>query len=448
MRNNVITAIAGDKTYIKTDPVFQYDYGMKMIIDGVVLPEEYEVQFGNTSSGANKTVKGDATGVSVPDEYLVNGEDVHAYLYMHTTEDDGYSVYHIHIPVIRRAAIAEEAITPVQHNVIEEALKAMADAVEKTEANVSHYPYINDDKYWMVYDAENDQYVNTGVKASPDRDFTITAGTIATLAPGEDATASVTWEGDTAYLNLGIPAGDTSNLVSIHNEMENESTVIVRDGADNYAIEGLLIRIEPVRDGTGVPSPRNIRRISGVNSVILSQTVDELVREYETSFEDEAGTVYSGTYNPVTGKLSVDHVLFTKNCANMNNMDVQPGWKNSGIREILGDNIDRIFTGQTMNVGTSFGVNTTGDNDILYLGYDQYNMRQSEWISTEITVQICIELPEPVEYDVRQYVPVLGIGDNEFSVNNGKIAYLKYPCDTKKYIDRKIAEVQALALEN
>ena len=132
----------------------------------------------------------------------------------------------------------------------------------------------------------------------------------------------------------------------------------------------------------------------------------------------------------------------------MNNMDVQPGWKNCGIREILGDNIDRIFTGQMMNVGTSFGVNTTGDNDILYLGYDQYHMRQSEWVSTEITVQICIELPEPVEYDVRQYVPVLGTGDNEFSVNNGKIAYLKYPCDTKKYIDRKIAEVQALALEN
>jgi hypothetical protein len=448
MRDNTITVTVGEKTYVKTDPAFQYDYGLKLIIEGVELPEEYEVQFGNTKSAANKTVTGDAEGVMIPDEYLRNGEDIHAYLYLHTSEDDGFSVYHIHIPVIRRAAIDDEEITPIEHRAIEKALEALAIAVDETEQNVLNYPYINDDHYWMVYDAEQGGFVNTGVKADGESAFDLEIGTVTTLPPGADATASVTWEGQTAKLNLGLPAGDTSNLVSIHDERTNTAQVTVYDGADNLGVDDIQIGIEPIQAGSGEPGPRNIRRISGVTGVTLVREAGDDTVTYETLFEDEAGTVYSGVFNPMTGKLAVDRVLVTKRCVDMDNVDIQPGWNNSGIREIVGDNVSGVFTNQTLNVGTSYGVDTTGDNDLLYLDYDHYHMRQSEWKNTEITVQVCVMLAEPVEYTFDSYIPTVQLGENTFTVTGGKIAYLKYPCDTKAYVDHKIAEVQALVLEH
>lgn len=408
MRDNTITAHAGEKTYIKTDPVFQYDYGLKLIIDGVTLPEEYEVQFGNTNSHANKTVVGDSSGVLIPDEYLRNGEDIHAYLYMHTNEDDGYSVYHIHIPVTDRAAIDEEEITPIEHRAIEKALEALAEAVEKTEENVRHYPYINEYDYWMSWDPDREEYYNTGVNAS---------GT------------------------------DMSQYI-IHDEHRNEQTVVVRDGAKTDSVDDVIINVLPVQDGTGDPGPRNIRRLHGVAGFTFTHTDDNDTYEYQVSFGDEPGTIYGGKYYPLEGKLVVDHVLITKQCTEMNNTEVQPGWRNAGIREIVGDNVSQVFTNQYLNIGTSYGVDTTGENDLLYLGYEQYGMRQQEWINTEINVQICVMLGEPVEYTLTKFVPAVALGNNTYSVDNGNIAYIKYPCDTKKYIDRKIAEVLALVLEH
>lgn len=448
MRDNIVTAVAGDKLYIKTDSVFQYDYGLKLVIEGIQLPETYDVHFGNTDSAAAKTVAGDATGVAIPDEYLRSGEDIHAYLYLHTSEDDGFSVYHIHVPVIGRAAIDEEEITPIEHRAIEKALEELAEAVDETEQNVLKYPYINEDKYWMVYDAEQGEFVNTGVKAQVDNTFDFNIGTVTTLPPGAQATASITWVGQEGRLNLGLPIGDTSSLISIYDERYDSEDITIRDGADNLGVNDIQIKLLPIQSGSGVPSPRNIRRISGVYGVTLLHVAGEETNVYTTSFEDEAGVVYGGTLHPMSGKLYVDRVLVTKRCIDMDNMEVQPGWRNSGIKDILGAGISQVFTNQTVNVGTSFGVDTTGDNDLLYLGYDEYRMRQSEWINTELTIQICVMLPEPIEYDVDPYTPTVKLGDNTYAVTTGKIGYLKYPCDTKLYIDRKILELQALILEN
>ena len=445
MRNNIITAtVAGDSLYIKTDSVFQYDYGLKLVIDGITLPETYDVQFGNTGSAAAKTVAGTAEGVDIPDEYLRNGEDIHAYMYLKDEEEYGYTVYHIHIPVVDRAAIDTEAITPIQHTYVEKALEQIAEAVEETETNVSHYPYINEHEYWMVWDAENEVYVDTGVKAKGDSTFNLDIGTVTTLAPGTPATASITWEHGDARLNLGLPAGDASAMVSIHDERTNQQSVEIVDGADNVGLDDLQIRIIPVQEGSGAPGPRNIRRISGVSGVTLTHNSDV----YEISFEDEAGAIYGGMFYPAEGRLVVDKAFVTKRCVDMDNSEVQPGWKNSGIREIVGENVSQVFTNQMLNIGTSYGVDTTGDNDILYLGVEQYGMRQTDWINTEITVQACIQMAEPIEYTLDPIALSTSLGNNTLSVDHGIIAYIKYPCDTKQYIDHKIAELQALVLEN
>lgn len=144
-----MTATVGEKLYVKTDSVFQYDYGLKLVIEGVTLPEEYDVHFSNTNSTYTKTVTGDSTGVAIPDEYLCKGEDVHAWLYMHVGEDDGETVYHIQIPVNDRPMRSEEDITPIEHRLIEEALEALE--------NVHGLPDVTEDdngKILMVVDGE------------------------------------------------------------------------------------------------------------------------------------------------------------------------------------------------------------------------------------------------------------------------------------------------------
>ena len=448
MRNNIVTAVVGDKLYIKTDNVFQYDYGLKLVVEGITLPESFNVHFSNTKDAAAKTVVGDANGTPIPDEYLRNGEDIHAYIYLKNDDEYGYSILHIHIPVVDRAAIDTEEITPIDHTFIEDALETIAEAVEETEENVSHYPYINEDKYWMVYDAELGEYVDTGVKAQGDNTFNLQIGTVVTLPPGSEATASITWIHGDARLNLGLPSGDASEMVSIHDERSNETVVTIADGANNMILDEMKINILPIQAGSGAPGPTNIRRITGITGITLGQITDDDTHTYDVSFDGNAGTVYGGIYYPMEGKLYVTKAFMTKRCVDMNNKEVQPGWKNCGIKDILGSGISQVFTNQILNIGTSYGVDTTGDNDLLYLGEAQYGMRQSDWINTEITVQICIELLEPIVYNLEPITLATAFGNNVFWVDGAKIDYMKYPCDTKLYIDHKIAEVQALVLEN
>ena len=448
LRDKTITVTLGEDLYVKAPHVFQYDYGLMLVLDGVQLPADYEVHFSNKKHGVAKKAEVTENGVKIPDEYLRSGEDLFAWVYLRNGDEDGYTVYSIQFPVIGRSVEQGDNISTVEHNVIDKAIEALEEAVEETNQNVRNYPYINEDKYWMVYDAEHERFVNTGVKADGTSGFDLRIGTVTTLAPGSDATAGITWEDNTAFLSLGIPAGDASAMVSIHDERTNQATVTVHDAADNMAVDQLLIGIYPIQSGSGEAGPRNIRNISGVTGFVFTHTAGESTTEYDVSFEDEAGIVYQGVFNPLTGELVVDHALVTKRCVDMNNSGMQPGWRNSGIRELVGANVSRVFTNKVLNIGTSYGVDTTGDNDILYLGYDQYGMRQSEWINTEIIVQACVELAVPIVYNLDPFVPVVSLGDNTFSVNTGKIAYLKYPCDTKMYVDHKIAEVQAMVLEH
>lgn len=409
MRNNTVVAtIEGDGLYVKTKSIFQYDRGLVLVINGITLPEEYDVHFSNTNSASTKTQTGNSNGVEIPDEYLRNGEDVHAYLYLHVGDDDGETVCHIQIPVVSRPSIGIEDVTPIEHEEIEKALARMEAAVEQTESNVAHYPYINRNHYWMVWDAVQNQYVDTGVRAS------------------------------------AVDSG-----VHIYDTQTDKDVVTIVDGADAVPIDEMRIIITPTQEGSGDAGPRNIRRIIGVSEITLEHRYgDNAETTYNINISDTAGVVYGCVYYPLTGVLSVDHVLITKRCVDMDNLAVQPGWKNSGIREIVGANVSRVFTDQMLNIGTSFGVDTTGDNDILYLGYEQYHMQQQEWINTEINVQICVPLANPVEYVIDNPIELLTyLGNNTFSTDAGKIAYIKYPCDIKLYIDKKIAEVQAMVLE-
>lgn len=120
--NNVTTAtFTGSGRKAEACPLFQYDYGQILKIEGLELPPLYEVDFGNDrSSGTSITVLGDADGVEIPNQLLETGEYVFAWIVLHEGEDDRETEYMVEIPVIRRAEPSDEEPTPEQMTIIEQ----------------------------------------------------------------------------------------------------------------------------------------------------------------------------------------------------------------------------------------------------------------------------------------------------------------------------------------
>ena len=174
MRDKIVTVTLGEDLYVKGPHVFQYDYGLVLVLDGIQLPAEYEVHFSNKKHGVAKKGEAAENGVKIPDEYLRSGEDVFAWVYLRNGDEDGYTVYSIQLPVIARSVEQGDNVSPVEHNIIDKALEALAEAVEECEENVRHYPIINDNGNWMLYDAVAGEYVDTGLSAVGEDGFSPT----------------------------------------------------------------------------------------------------------------------------------------------------------------------------------------------------------------------------------------------------------------------------------
>lgn len=126
-------AVFAGRRSARTRAVYQYDYGMILKPIGLELPSTYEVHFGTSATGPTVTQLGTADGVTIPDAMLTTGASVYAYIYLHSGEDDGETVYSIVIPVIARGSITDEQPAPVEQSVIEQAIAALNSGVETVE---------------------------------------------------------------------------------------------------------------------------------------------------------------------------------------------------------------------------------------------------------------------------------------------------------------------------
>lgn len=151
--SNIVEAAIRDRCETVTRALNQYDYGQVLYISGVELPEAYEVHFSNTSIGSATTSIGNDVGVAIPDMYLVTGKDVHAWIYLHAGEEDGETLYHIRIPVIRRAKPTDQDPTPVQQDVITQTIAALNVAVLNARESASEASGYADDAADHVQEA-------------------------------------------------------------------------------------------------------------------------------------------------------------------------------------------------------------------------------------------------------------------------------------------------------
>ena len=165
MTNITVANFADGSRVTRTSAVYQYDYGQILQFSVLELPSAYEVHFSNQESlGTSKTSIGNEDGVVIPDEYLLSGEKVYAWIFLHEGLDDGETEYKITIPVNKRARPTDIEPTPVQQDVITQTIAELNSAVEKVSQAVANSPKIEDGT-WHVWDADNEVWIDTGVKA-------------------------------------------------------------------------------------------------------------------------------------------------------------------------------------------------------------------------------------------------------------------------------------------
>ena len=130
----------------------------------------------------------------------------------------------------------------------------------QSETNVSHYPKIVND-YWYVWDATNEEYINTNVDANGIKGDT--GRGIASIALNDDYTLTITFTDDTTYTTSSIRGqqgekGDTgrtgeSGVYIGTDEPENEDVKVWIDTDDDGTSEDLVKSIESLKENIYKP---------------------------------------------------------------------------------------------------------------------------------------------------------------------------------------------------
>ena len=102
-----------------------------------------------------------------------------------------------------------------------------------------------------------------------------------------------------------------------HLETASGQSVVIDNGFP-ASLKSCAVTFEPIQSGSGNPTPTNVRPLSGRTglSVRVSPTSSGGIG-YQVSWQSEAGTVYGGTVDLVSGLLTVTHYYMNVNSANL-----------------------------------------------------------------------------------------------------------------------------------
>ena len=130
--SKIIKGVVSNGRYTVTAPIVKENYGIYLQIEGVELPETYQVDFSNEEHhGTSVTMIGNADGVRIPRQFIDTGKDIFAFLYW-VGEDFGRTVYKFRIPNKVRPDRTDETPTPEEQSVIDQLIGAMNTAVAQT----------------------------------------------------------------------------------------------------------------------------------------------------------------------------------------------------------------------------------------------------------------------------------------------------------------------------
>lgn len=136
METRIIKAVFGASKSIVVPKRFKNDWGQVLELVGITLPQTFTAHFANSKTGMAKKRIGQNNQVDVPDEFFTSGADIYCWVMVHDTVSDGRTMYTVRIPIEDRGTATDEEPTPVQQDVIEQAITALNDAVAQTAEDV------------------------------------------------------------------------------------------------------------------------------------------------------------------------------------------------------------------------------------------------------------------------------------------------------------------------
>jgi len=184
---------------------------------------------------------------------------------------------------------------------------------------------------------------------------------------------------------------------------------------------------------------------------------------YPVSWQDEAGTVYGGNLDLTTGVLTVTHAYVSNlgnfswspvgtgtagksrfYCSDFANVIKKPA-SSSTVADLTCSGFSAITVDQTY--GCINGLAVHHSNGYLYAYYEDYATYTGEQFKTAMSgISLAYELATPVTYQLTptQVRALVGV-NNVFNDTNGNTE-VSYKEGIQHYIDKKIAQTQALIL--
>lgn len=144
-----------------------------------------------------------------------------------------------------------------------------------------------------------------------------------------------------------------------------------------------------------------------------------------TTYEPYSDTVYGGTLDVTTGELVVNRAYLSLNTANMDNTEDYPAWRNSGVRNIVGGDlntkIDALTNVSPIAMGSvwAIGANTRNAGDTLIMNKAYFNMTQSDWQALAMDIQFSILLAEPQTIQLTPTEITMLLGNNTLWADAG-----------------------------
>lgn len=236
---------------------------------------------------------------------------------------------------------------------------------------------------------------------------------------------------------------------------EARGSIAEFDDGSNKPMSKCKIDINAVQSGSGDPSPTNVRPISGFNggNVNVSPTTNaQDGTTYSVSWQSQAGTVYGGNVDLVSGVLTVTHgmadlgdltwtYVSTQNFFNADTTSI--GMKSALSIDLICENYKYMGRAATnamasAQTGTIYHYNETSINKIMVRVKDTDYTDATAFKTAMNGVKLVYELATPLTYQLTpiQVNSLLGI-NNVWNDTNGETE-VKYIRDLNTTVNQLV----------
>lgn len=235
---------------------------------------------------------------------------------------------------------------------------------------------------------------------------------------------------------------------------------------------GLSVAVEPVQSGSGDPSPTNVRPITGYTGATAYVSPTQDAQDGTTipvTWQSEVGTVYGGTFDFVSGMLTVDRASFVVSQLTQGSMTTGTagvGCRFSGLpapAKMVSSGSSMIVANPLCSALSAVGAAyyeraARWEGSVSLAGKNGYSIWDSgkslfiyllgtEWTAETFAAAVAdwhfvYELAAPVEYQLTPAQIHTLLGTNNVWSDAGDVT-VDFAADLKTYIDNKISVLAA-----